>query len=70
VLHAGGFWAGGGWSVPLVTVRDVRLEADASGRGTVTFVAASEGTRELSVADAPAVHETLVAAAAAARARR
>ena len=70
VLLIGGFWAGGFRAIPLGTVRDVALAAEASGRGTITL--AVDGGREpqlADIADAAAVRDILVAAVGAAAGR-
>ena len=71
VLRSGGFWAGGFRAIPLETVRGVTLDADGSGRGTITLVA--DGTagrlRLAHIADAPEVRGILAAAAQAAAGR-
>lgn len=70
VLLIGGFWAGGVRAVPLETVRDVIVDADASGTGTITLVVdGSRSTQLAHVADVRGVRATLVAAIAAAKAR-
>ena len=70
VLLIGGFWAGGFRAVPLETVRDVKLDADASGMGTITLVVDDGGHPQLAhVAGAPAVHDLLLGAARAASGR-
>ena len=70
VLLIGGFWAGGFRAVPVETVRDVKLDADGSGRGTITLVVDGGGHAQLAhVAGAPAVRDILVAAAQAAAGR-
>jgi hypothetical protein len=70
VLLIGGFWAGGFRAVPLETVRDVIVDADVPGTGTITLVVNGSGYPQLAhVADAGAVRDTLIAAIAAAKAR-
>jgi hypothetical protein len=70
-LLVGGFWAGGFRSVALEAVREVRLEPDGSGRGTVTLLVDGAGHAQLAdIADAAAVRDILVAAVAAAAARQ
>jgi len=70
VLLIGGFWAGGFLAIPLETLRDVVVDADASGTGTLTLVVDGDRYPQLAhVADAGAVRDTLVAAMAAAKAR-
>ncbi len=70
VLLLGGFRAGGFRAVPLESVRDVQLDADATGRGTITLVVDGGRHAELAdVADAPAVHDLVIAAIEAASGR-
>jgi ribosomal protein L21 len=70
VLLVGGFRAGGFRAVPLETVRDVKLAADASGRGTITLIVDDGRHPQLAhVADAPAVRDLLLAAVQAASGR-
>lgn len=69
-LLMGAFWAGGFRAVPLETVRDVTLDADGSGRGTVTLVVdGGRHPRLVDIADAVAVRDIVVAAAQAANGR-
>jgi len=70
VLLIGGFAAGGFRGVPLETVRDVQLDANAKGRGIIALVVDGGRHAELAdVADAPAVRDLLIAAIEAASGR-
>lgn len=70
VLLIGGVRAGGFRAVPLETVRHVKLDADASGRGTITLVVDGGGHPQVAhVADAPAVRDLLLTAVRAASGR-